>query len=174
MPAYRASRAGVAYVQLPVPEYKHFVIVKSCPESSVNKTVQAITTWFAATHPGILDGEPVPREDHKPSLSRYSDDSGGCYIPRSRTIIYVNLLHDSELVVNSFVAFIGEKAIEYAPSMVCIQQNEAKKSVEVVYGLLVITPDCQDKKNLQQDFSAFGRCAFHQSSRCMDVMYVNY
>ena len=85
----------------------------------------------------------------------------------------MKLVHDSELVVNSFVAFIRQRAAEFAPAMVCIEQNEAKKSGEIVYGLLVNNPDCQDKKNLQQDFSAFSHCAFHQSSRCMDIMCVN-
>ena len=84
-----------------------------------------------------------------PDPSRYSEDDRRLCPSASRTIIYVNLAYGSELVESSFVAFIGQRASEYAPAMVCIQQNEAHKSNETMYGLLVITPGCEDKKNLK-------------------------
>ena len=148
MSVYRAARSYPPYEHNTVAVYKHFVIVKGYQEHCVKGTMRAIVAWFVATHPGMLDGEPVPREDHKPDTSRYHEDGVRLSSSPSRTIIYVNLMRGSELVESSFVAFIGQRAAEYAPAMVCIQQNEAHKSNETMYGLLVITPGCEDKKNL--------------------------
>jgi len=154
------------------------VIVKSCPDSCLDATIQNIIQW-ASKKKQVLQDKPRAVKDKFPAVPLGDDSSSNNNSNSNKTskcsfIVYVNF--PDATCLKEFEQYIKDESVRLDNQMSCIGYNDTNKPKPIMYTLMV---NCENHNDvdmviLRREFGEYGICDAHVSAKDTSSIYVNY